>query len=299
MGKIEEQLYREQAFARKFSAKFKNLSFEFQPGKQMGNIFINQAKKVSHSFYQKMVREAVAATRIKMGEYLYKRFRKRIQGSNPITKELLKVIKTICSDMGTLERYIKFSSDDLFSITVEFTIFSLEIFDMRTRYLRSKYYRKQGPILVDRPYTGAQRRKNKTIKKVYIQQEYRQKQTKGNRYPGFGWLVEFGRVNTGWINPRDNDSSNITPYALPRIEGERKGKAVYSRKKTRRMLLIWDKRRNGYVFRPKAPYGTAPGKEAVYTKEKVIDKNVEDYIIVTLQKELSSRTNGGRWNITK
>ena len=299
MATIEEQLYREQAFARKYTAKFKNLSFEFQPGKQIGNIFINQAKKISHGFYQKMVRESVAATRIKMGEFLYKRFKKRIQGSNPITKELLKVIKTICSDMGTLERYVKFSSDALFSITVEFTIFSLDIFDMRTRYLRSKYYRKQGPVLVDRPYTGAQRRRNKVIKKVYIQQQYRQKQGKGERYPGMGWLVEFGRVNTGWINPRDNDSQNITPYALPRIEGERKGKAIYSRKKTRKMLLIWDKRRGGYIFRPKAKYGTAPGKEALYSKDRVIDGAVEKYIINTLQKELASRTNGGRWNIIK
>lgn len=299
MATIEEQLYREQAFARKYTAKFKNLSFEFQPGKQMGQIFINQAKKLSHSFYQKMVREAVAATRIKMGEYLYDRFKKRIQGSNPITKELLKVIKTICKDMGSLERYVKFSSDSLFSINVEFTIFSLDIFDLRTRYLRSKYFRKQGPVLVDRPYTGAQRRRNKVIKKVYIQQQYRQKQVKSNRFPGMGWLVEFGRVNSGWINPRDNDSQNITPYALPRIEGERKGKAIYSRKKTRKMLLIWDKRRGGYVFRPKSKYGVSPGKEAIYSKDRVIDEAVEKYIIKTLQKELSSRTSGGRWNITK
>jgi hypothetical protein len=65
------------------------------------------------------------------------------------------------------------------------------------------------------------------------------------------------------------------------------------------MLLIWDKARGGYVFRAKSKYGTSAGKEAIYSKERVIDSAVEDFIIDTLQKELSARTSGGRWNVTK
>jgi len=290
------EMLREQAFARKYSAKFKNISFEFSPdAKQIDNITFQGAKKISSGFYIKMVRKAVAITRKKMGDYLFKRFKAKIRGSNPITKELLKIIKIICNDIGTLDRYVKFKAEELFSVNVEFTIFSLEIFDMRTRDLRSKYYRRSGPVLVDRPYTGQQRRRAFQIKKVYINQQYRQKQT-GNRFPGLGWIVEFGRHDSGWINPRSLDS-DITPHVTPRIEGERKGKAVVNRNKKRRMLLIWDAQRGGYIFRPKAKYGTAKGKEAIYTQNKVIDKSVRDYVIRTMRETLRKLSGGGTWKV--
>jgi len=161
--------------------------------------------------------------------------------------------------------------------------------------LRSKYYRRSGPVLVDRPYTGQQRRRAFQIKKVYINQQYRQKQT-GNRFPGLGWIVEFGRHDSGWINPRSLDS-DITPHVTPRIEGERKGKAVVNRNKKRRMLLIWDAQRGGYIFRPKAKYGTAKGKEAIYTQNKVIDKSVRDYVIRTMRETLRKLSGGGTWKV--
>lgn len=292
------QMLRNQAFARKYSAKFKNVSFEFSPdAQQIDNIIFNGSRKISSGFYLKMVREAVAITRKKMGDYLYKKFKARIKGSNPITKELLKILKTICSDMGTLDRYVKFKTDELFSINVEFTIFSLEIFDMRTRDLRSKYYRRSGPVLVDRPYTGQQRRRGVQMKKVYITQKYRQKQAKGNRFPGLGWIVEFGRKDSGWINPRTYEG-DITPHVTPRIEGERKGKAITNRNKKRRMLLIWDKARGGYIFRPKSKYNTSAGKEAIYTKDKVIDERIKTYIIRTMRETLRKLSSGGIWKVS-
>lgn len=289
-------------FAKRFTAKLKNVEIEFIPDAQRIGKIMMGARKVSAKAYDKYVKAAVAQTRWLVSDFIHDRFVRSIKGNNPITKELLKVIDKICLDLATDKRYIKFYSDEAFSIRIEMTLFSLEIFDYRTRPLRSMYYRRGGPILKDKnKKSKAKRRKDGSIvqmPQVYIQQSYRQKQGSYDRFPGMGWLVEFGRVNTGWINPRDNNSQDITPYALPRIEGERNGKAKYSRTHTRRMLLIWDKARGGYIFRPRAKYGTAVGKHSIYRRDKVISTAVTKYAIKTLQEQLEKQTGGkGLWSV--
>lgn len=292
----DQEILTDIGFSRKFSAKLKNVSLTMTISKdQLKQIVKTKTRNITDKIFKDMAKKAIEETRKMVGDYIYKKFAKRIKGSTPITKKLLEVLKVICKEIATDSKYIKFNMSSKMSMFVEFTMFDLKLYSVRTQFLRSMYYRPAGKVLADKNKTSKRKRKLH-IEQVYITQTYRQKGG-GNKFPGLGWIVEFGRVATGWINPRSLDS-NVTPHFTPRIEGQdSNGKAIVNKKRKRRMLLIWDKERQGYVFRPKSRYTTSPGVNAVYDKSKVFDASIEKYAIKTLKRQLEKQTKAGTWGV--
>lgn len=251
-------------FAKRFGARFKNISFDFTWD---ANVVRKGWKKAFREQKWKDVRggmmKAVTSGMEKCSKLIYKLYKQRLKGSNPIMPMLLNVIKSIGEYMvSNPSKFIKISdpvdAGDHLMIEVEVNPFSLTMFEERSQKLRSLYYRRSGYVYGSYAdyKDGKKIKRGKKIEKL-LDERYDAKK------PGLGWLVEFGREKSGQILPKQG-----------------------------KILLIWNEEKKGFFVSRKSRFSKAKGVHVIGTQKNVLRTTLRQQFRQIIEAELGKEFGG-------
>lgn len=255
-----------ETFAKRFSAKMKNISFDMEWNPDVvkrgwKTIFRQKNWSAVRGGIQKAMIEGMS----KCSALIYNLYKRRLSNrKNPIMPMVLNVIKSVGEYMvNNPSKFIKIEepmdAGDGLSINVSMTPFSLTMFEERSRKLRSLYYRRSGYILGSyAKYKQGKPQKRQGRLATLLDQRYDQKS------PGLGWLIEFGRNKSGDIMPRNG-----------------------------KIILIWNEAKKGYFVTKKSIYRSAKGVNIISTQKNILradlKKKFEQILMASLVNVFGKR----------